>query len=401
MTAIETSRGHAGADKSQVAARLVDAARDAAEVLAADADEAVRLGRLTDRAIEVLDGARLLKLVAPKTRGGFELPVKVMNRVTAELAKGCASASWVASIYNGLLYMIAPFSDEAQDEVYSFDNPKGVAQFNAAGEAVAADGGYRLSGTWRFCSGQHHAQFAMLASTIVGEGVTLEPASFIVWRDQAEVIDDWQVSGLAGTGSNSLVVKDVFVPEHRVLRMSVPAGSGLLPKSLADNPYFRTPAVPFFSAGSAGTPIGIAEKAVELLHDRVRTRGITYTNYLRQAEAPATHLQMDEATMKLDQARFHADHGADLVLEVARDLSNVTNRVRCRADTAWVIKLCREVVQIVQQASGASAIHKRDPLGRMLNDIQALAVHSFLLFNTNAELHGRVLCGVDPDVPWV
>lgn len=389
------------ADDSQVAERLIAAARVAAEVLAAESDESVRLGRLTDRALDTLDEAQLLKIVAPKVRGGFELPVKTMNRVTAELSKGCASGSWVAGVYAGVLYLIARFSDEAQDEVYAHPHPKSVAAFNPSGEAAPVPGGYRLSGTWRFCTGQHHAQFAVLASTIVGEGPAGEPASFLIRREEATLVDDWQVNGLAGTGSNSLIVKDVFVPEYRVLRSSVLSANETLSKSLADNSFFRMPAIPFFSAGSAGTAIGIAERAVDLLHERVRRRGITYTNYARQADAAITHFQMDEATMKLDQARFHADRGADTVVEVAEDDSNLVHRVRCRADAAWVVRLCREVVELVQQASGASAIHKRDPLGRMLSDIQALSVHSVLLFTTNAELHGRVLCGLDPEVPWV
>lgn len=400
MTVEDAASGPHNKDSS-VSAQLIASARDVAPVLAEDADEAVLLGRLTDRVVSALDEANLFKLLAPKYRAGYESSIKTMNRVAAELSKSCASASWVTSIYNGVLYMIAPFSDEAQDEVYAIDKPKGVAHFNPAGEAVRTAGGYRLSGTWRFCSGQHHAQFALLTSTIIGEHTVPDVAQFIIWRSEATAIDDWQVSGLAGTGSNTLTVKDVFVPEHRVLKMSDILNGRSLSKANADNPYFRMPTVPLFVAASAGTPIGIAEKAVDLLHDRVRKRGITYTNYHQQAEAAVTHFQMDEATMKLDQARFHADRGAQTVVDVTRDLSNIVHRVRCRSDTAWVIRLCREIVEIVQQASGASAIHKRDPLSRMLSDIQALSVHSFLLFTTNAELHGRVLCGLAPEVPFV
>lgn len=388
-------------DRDPAADLIAAAAEIGSTILAADADEAVRLARPTDRVIAALDDAGLLMLCAPKIRGGHEVSLRTFIAVHEELSKGCASTSWVSGVANGALYMMAPFPDEAQDEVYSVGHPKSVAAFNPAGQAVAVPGGYRLSGTWRFCTGQHHANWALLSSLIVGDDSLPEPAQFIVPRSECHVHDDWQVTGLAGTGSNTMSVEDVFVPAHRALRLSIPGSGQTRSEALASNNYFKMPAIPFFATGSAGTPLGLASAALDLMRERVQKRGITYSHYARQAEAAITHFQLDEATMKLDQARFHAARAADTVLEVTEDLGNISHRVRCRSDIAWATKLCREVVEIVQQSSGASSIHKRDPLGRIVADIQALSLHSFLLFNTNAELHGRVLAGLEPEVPFI
>jgi alkylation response protein AidB-like acyl-CoA dehydrogenase len=161
------------------------------------------------------------------------------------------------------------------------------------------------------------------------------------------------------------------------------------------------PFIPFFVTGATGTPLGLARAALEQFTERVRQRGITYTTYARQADAPITHLQLDTATMKLDQARFHADRAAATVPLVAKDPGNVALRVRCRADAAWTTKLCLETIETVRQGSGASSIRHQDPLSRIVADIEALSAHSFLLHSTNAELHGRVLCGLAPEVPFI
>lgn len=384
-----------------IATEAVETASRLVPLLQSNAEEARRLARPTDEAIAALEDSGLLMLMAPEVRGGRQVPLSTFIDVGEELARGCASTTWVASIYIGTLYMVAGFSDEAQDEVYSLGTPKTLAAFNPAGEAVPVGGGYRLTGTWRFCSGQHHADWALLSSLIMKDGQPPTPAQFLVPRGECRSADDWDVSGLSGTGSASLSTDGVFVPEHRVLPFADPTTVLSLSKTLADDPYFRMPFIPFFATGATGTPLGMARAALDLMKDRVQKRGITYTPYTRQADAAITHFQMDSAVMKLDQARFHSERAAATVASVAENPSDTVLRVRCRADAAWTASLCREVVEIVQQASGASAIHRKDPLSRIVSDIQALSVHSFILHSTNAELHGRVLCGLEPGVAFI
>lgn len=384
-----------------IRAEVVETAAGLVPLLEANAEDARQLGRPADEAIAALEDSGLLMLMAPKIRGGQQASLSTFISMGEELARGCGSTAWVASIYIGTLYMVAGFSDEAQDEVYSVGAPKTLAAFNPAGEAMPVSGGYRLTGTWRFCTGQHHADWALLSSLIMRDGQPPTPAQFLVPRSECRSADDWHVSGLSGTGSASLSTDGVFVPEHRVLPFSDPTTVLSLSKALADDPHFKMPFIPFFATGATGTPLGMARAALDLMKDRIQKRGITYTQYTRQADATITHFQMDSAVMKLDQARFHAERAAATVAMVAADPSDTVLRVRCRADAAWTASLCREVVEIVQQASGASAIHRKDPLSRIVSDIQALSVHSFILHSTNAELHGRVLCGLEPGVAFI
>lgn len=374
---------------------LVDTATTVAAEVRGLAAEAQRLGHLPDETVRLLDEAGLHKILAPRSRGGHQASIATFNRVMEELAKACGSTAWVASIYNGNMYMLTAFSEAASDEVYAHEYPKVAQSFTPNGQARPVDGGFRLSGTWRFCSGQHHAQWAIFLSLIADGNAEPEPAMFLVPKEDCDVADDWQVSGLAGTGSNTISVQDKFVPAHRVVRPAAPE-LGTPPSADFADPFFQIPTIPLFIAGSVGAPLGLASEALNLLRNRVHKRGITYTNYTRAADAPVTHFQLSESSMKLDEARFHARRAAETAMRLTEGPLEVEERVRIRADLAWTVDLCREVVDIARRASGASAIHQRDPLQRIVRDIQALSVHAFLVHSTSAELYGRVLCGLEP-----
>lgn len=384
----------------EVADQLVAKAAELAPLLAEHADEASQLTRPVDEVIEALEDAGMFKLTTPRSRGGFQVPLHTFIRVGEELAKGCASTSWVTSIYNGGVFMSCTFPDQALDEVYADGPPRVCSNFTPSGQAIPVKGGYRVTASWRFCSGQHHATWGLMASLIVRDGLDPEPATFIIPRSDMVAADDWHVVGLRGSGSNTLSVRDLFVPEHMVQSIAVSAMGGSESESLAEDSYFRMPHIPFFTAGATGAPLGMATAALDLFASRIHKRGITYTTYARQSDAVVTHLQMDDAIMKIDEARFHAERSVDTVLEVSQNLADVASRVRIRSDAAWCFRRCHEAIEVIRQAAGASALTTSNPMGRIVDDIEALTVHSFIVFSTNAELHGRVRCGLAPDVPF-
>jgi alkylation response protein AidB-like acyl-CoA dehydrogenase len=259
-----------------------------------------------------------------------------------------------------------------------------------------------LSGKWAFATGQHHAGW-IIVPAINPDDPTSGPIGFLVPKSEFTVLDDWHVSGFVATGSNAVSLNETFVPEHRAVPFMSFVTGQYRESSISDDPYYRQPFVPIMCAISVGTGIGLARVALRLFEERVGKRAITYTNYTKQAEAPVTHFQLAEARMKLDQAEFHATRLTSTVdqhIETAQAWE-IETRVRCRADVAWALKLAREVCEVVEQGSGASAIHYKDPLPKILRDIRAISVHSFLLHSTNAELYGRVLAGLEPGIPFV
>jgi len=379
---------------------LVTTAREIATELAKQADEAERLERLPDENVEALEVSGLLGATIPRSFGGLQASPSAFGGVLEELARGCASTSFVASVYLSAAYAVSLFPDEAQADVFLSGNSRTILALNPGGGIHQTNEGAVLSGRWPFCSGQHHAGWGLVTGLTTKADGTPDVGFFLVPRSEFQAASDWQVTGLAATGSNTLSLEGTVVPPHRMLLLS-DLEAGRFESSLVQNdPYYQTPLLVFAAAGLAGTPVGIAAAALDHFSGRIGRRGITYSQYTCQADATITHFQMAEATMKLDEARFHAHRLVQGAEEAGPDLDLLT-RARCRADLAWTVRLCREVTDIVQIASGANAIHRRDPLQRIIRDMQALSVHSLMLANTNAELYGRVLCGRDPGIPFV
>lgn len=381
-------------------AQLVQAARDLAPVIAARAEEAERLGRLPDETVADLDDAGITRLTLPRRFGGCQASAATLLEVIHQLARVCTSTSFVADVYASVPFLVCLLPDQAQEDVFgNGGSPKLINTFNpTSAAATRVDGGFVLTGKWPFCTGQHHADWAIMSAVTTRPDDTVDVGFFLVPRAEFGCLEDWQVTGMCGTGSATLTLGETFVPAHRSLLISDLLAGNFTSTLARDDPYYQVPVLAFTLAGMAGTATGTAEGILDVFKERVPRRGITYTTYTIQSEAPITHLQMAEAQMKLDQARFHGDR----VVATAHGGQTITPllQARCQADTAWSIRLAKEVADIVQSASGASAIHRRDPLQRMLRDMQAYALHSLTLASTNAEQYGRVLCGLAPTMPF-
>ena len=380
---------------------LVEAAAKLAPKLSARAEAAEGLGRLPDETIDDLDSAELTKLAIPAAYGGQQAPPLVNLRVMEELARGCASTSFVNLSYFASAWLTCLLPDEAHRDVFTSDNSRGIVAINPAGGTATPKGeDFVLSGRWPFCSGQHHAGWALMFAMIPKPDGVPGVGMFLAPRSEFRSANDWQVTGMAATGSDSLIADEMVVPAHRVLLLEDMMSGQFASTLVRDEPYYRGSILPFTLAAFGGTPLGLGEAAMDLFEERIGRRGITYTTYLRQADAAVTHLQMAEARMKLDEARFH---GMRIVqsAESGTEKLDLLGQARCRADVTWDIRLCREAIDIIHAASGAQAIHRKDPLQRIARDIHALSVHSLFLPTTVAELYGRILCGLDPGVPLV
>jgi alkylation response protein AidB-like acyl-CoA dehydrogenase len=344
----------------------------------------------------------LTRLAAPRRFGGLQLPMKVQTQIFTELARGDVSTAWVCSIYAAVHQIAAQFPEEAQEEYFLGENSRSAGVFSSIGaEAKVVAGGFEVSGRFPFCSGQHHAGWIMVPAPLV-PGADNEIRLFQVPRSEFEKLDDWNVTGFSGTGSNTMRLNGVFVPEHRSVPFHNVLEANPLSARAAADPYYRQPVMAQLVAGAAGPILGSAQEAYELFMDRIGTRGITYTNYSRQADAPITHHQVAEARMTLDHATFHTDRLADTIdYHVANEDAkwDVETRVRCKADLAWTLKLSRTVCEIVASASGANAIRTTDRLPMILKDIRAISTHALALYETNNELYGRVLAGLEPNTP--
>lgn len=376
---------------------LVERARALVPLLREHAMEAERSGRVPESCLEALQRARLLELFKPRRYGGLEASLRTSSEVQAELGRGCGSTAWVVSQINGNWLMGGLFPDAVREEIFAGPDAR-LAGSIAPPSRVSvkrAQGGYLLGGVWPFCTGCRHARWIMVGASLEGAGEAPRPAMFVLPASQLDIVDDWHVSGLAGTCSNSVAAADAFVPDHHVAELTPAFSEEFVPEGL-DGPLYRMPLAATMLLNAASSTLGMAQAAIEELKVRLPGRGIVYTTYTSKAEAPVTHLQIAESTVKLDAARLLLRRGVDdLEAHAARgEIVREPGRLRARMDAAYAASLCRQAIEIVFDAGGGSALALANPIQRMSRDARALGQHAALSLQPILESYGRSLLGL-------
>jgi alkylation response protein AidB-like acyl-CoA dehydrogenase len=376
---------------------LVERAAALVPVLMERAQDAEQARRVSDATFDALAEAGIFRMTAPSRYGGDEVSFQTQSDVLAQLARGCPSTSWVATILSAMSWLAGTFPDEAQDEIFRDRDPRISGVFSPTGRGTPVDGGLLVSGRWPFNTGGHGSRWTVLNVLVAGAGGDM-PTCVIVRSSELSRLDDWNASGMAATGSNTIVAEKIFVPGHRALPLPDMLEARLPARHNAANPYFNHPLAAVLVVNAGGTPLGIAQGALESYFKTLPGRGIAYTFYTNKSEAPVTHLQVAEAALTIESADAHISRAAAL-LDGRTGTMSMEARVKSRAHVSFAMGLARHAVDTLFYASGASTIQTHVPIQRYQRDTQALANHAIMHTQTGLELYGRVLCGLPPNTP--
>jgi len=359
--------------------------------------------RVHDDVIDAMTDAGLFRMRTPARFGGYECDTRTLADVATELARGDGSAAWVASVYWIPTWIASLFPPDVQAEVFANPDARICGTLSPTAMAAPAPGGVVVNGKWGFITGARHSQWQEIIAVRMEPDREPEPIVALVPMSELRIVDDWQTSGLRGTGSVSTIAQDVFVPQERILPLGAAMQGRTGGAAGAEGAIYRAPLLPVASASSAGTALGMAKAAAATFLERIEGRGITYTDYASQQAAPLTHLQVADAAMKIDEAEFHVHRLTSTVdLKAAGAHAwTLEERVRARADMGAAVRLARDAVDVLAEASGGSSIFAEVPIQRIRRDIQALSLHALMHPDTNAELYGRILCGQQPNTQYV
>jgi alkylation response protein AidB-like acyl-CoA dehydrogenase len=357
----------------------VERARQLGPVLESAAEEFERRRELPEPIVEALIERGLFRLLLPRALGGAELPPAAYVQVIEEVAKHDASAAWCLGQANGCAMTAALLDPAVASEI--FEGSRGIVAWGPPGpaEARTVAGGYRLTGTWSFASGSHHATWlgahVAIPPAIQGEDGSprLRPDGGPVMRTllfpkaSAEFSDIWHVIGLRGTGSDSYTVTDLFVPEsHTVLREAEPKPRqpGLLYAFSSSNMY---------SSGFAGVALGIARSALDafivLARDKI-PRGAKRT--LRDDNVVQSQVAQSEARLRAARA-FLLGSLEEIWRDVARaGRLTLDHNTTIRLASTWAIHQAKDVVDTAYHAAGATAIFESNSFERRLRDIHTV-----------------------------
>jgi 3-hydroxy-9,10-secoandrosta-1,3,5(10)-triene-9,17-dione monooxygenase len=356
---------------------LLERARALIPRLAARAPSCTAGRNVPAETIAEYRAAGILNILQPRRFGGLQGRFSLFSRIVEELTYGCASSAWVYAVLAEHQWIIAQYPEQAQIDVWGA-NPLAVASSSLAPRAAAkkVSGGWRLSGRFPFSSGCDHAQWAILGAFLGQAGDPHGVAYLLVPLSDIEIVDDWQVLGLAGTGSKSLHVHDVFVPEHRAVMTSdlfagTPPGAAVHP----DYPVVRAPRGFLVSYSLPPVAIATARRALELacrdLSTRI-SRGVT-----KMAESEVVQAVIGEAAAAIDSATLSLHHGRDSSTDEVSSGRKIiaAEALRARRDMVYAQHQVGWALERLCELSGARWVYDSDPLQEMRRDVMTILTH--------------------------
>lgn len=359
---------------------VLDGVRDLLPTLRERSEEAERLRVVPDSNVKELEETGFFQLLQPKRFDGHEADPVDFYTAVRDISSACGSTGWVSSVVGVHPWQVALFSDEAQQAVWGSDTKTRLSSSYApTGKATVTDGGYQLSGKWSFSSGCDHCSWVLLGGLVFNaEGQVVDFKTFMVPRTSYTIIDVWHMVGLKGTGSNDILVEDVFIPEAFTLSMS-DTGRCLGPgQEQNTSDLYKLPFHSIFT-GTITTPlIGIARGAyaehVEMQQKRTRAA------YLGEKASldPFAAVRIARASSEIDAAwalltsnireeQAHVERGEKIPLEL---------RLRVRRDQVIGSERAIEAIDSLFEASGGRALAEGTYLQRAWRDAHAGRVHA-------------------------
>jgi 3-hydroxy-9,10-secoandrosta-1,3,5(10)-triene-9,17-dione monooxygenase len=372
---------------------LPDLLRRASELLPVLRERAARaeqLRRLPPETVKDLVSSGLVRIGTPRRYGGNGLDIDAGHAVAWELGRACGSTAWCCSLWIVHNWWLGHFSERAQDDFFASgpDTLASTCLNPAGGTAEPVTGGFRVSGRWSFSSGCEASSWGMVSVSGPGAG-TLR--WLLLPREDYEIVDTWFASGMRGTGSQDIVVRDTFVPAHRVLDPDQAGDTDRTGWVLHQRPSYRVPLRLLVGWDLAAPLVGIAQGAVDEF--TARLRGTTGPG--RTADSVPLQLRLAEASAQVDAARtIHQRTVRELVDRAAAGATfTELDRARYRRDKAFVARLCVQAVDRLFEGGGARAIVETDPLQRFHRDAHGASHHAALGWDVAAEAYGREALG--------
>jgi 3-hydroxy-9,10-secoandrosta-1,3,5(10)-triene-9,17-dione monooxygenase len=371
-------------------------------LLRSNAQRADAERRVPEENIQALADAGLFRIATPRRLGGFEADFRTFLSVSSTLGQACGSTAWATTLINVCGWLLGVYPEQAQRDVLEADPDAricGVVAPSATTQAV--DGGLTVTGQWGFASGCLHSQWAMLGVPVVDErGEQIDQGLALIPMSDLTIKDTWYVAGMRGTGSNTLIAENVFVPSHRILSVSKAIG-GDYGTEHTDEALYRSAFVPALSLVLVGPQLGLVKGALnDVKASLAKGKGISYTFYEKATDSGSTQINAAEAASLIDTAELHCFRAADDIDRATRSgqYMDPLNRARVRMDVGVVARRAREAMDLLLSIQGAGSFAEVNALQIKWRDLETGSRHAVVNPAIASEAYGRALLGVEEQV---
>jgi len=381
-------------------AGLLERIRALLPAIAANADRAEQERRIPPENIAMLGEAGLYRAFQPRLYGGLELDAADYGPCLVELAGACGATAWVSSLLAQHVHGTALFSRATQDEIWGANDGADLIASSVApiGQAEIVDGGILLSGRFGFSSGSDHAQWFILGFRHPGRQPPRDKHFAIVRANEVAIVDDWHTAGLQGTGSKTLTIDGVFVPDHRIeslvaLNSGTSQGFGANPSHI-----YHAAFMPHFNIGFPAVAVGMARRMAEVYAERTRSRIKVFTGQNAATRSPAA--------IRLARGIFPTEAALSLLEKdwrtidarsAGRQLPDTDEMFRFRTNHSYCIQLAIQAAEELFGGSGGSAWFLSNELQRLWRNIHMCGAHAGTDYDTCSEVLGRYRLGLDLD----
>ena len=339
--------------------------------------------------VDQLHAANLFRMWLPRAIGGAELPPLEFLAVIEELSRQDGSLGWCTVIPAGYARLAGALQEEVARTIFGTGMGVLVGTLNPTGKAVAAPGGYRVTGRWSYGSFIGYGDW-VLGNCITGDGPEFRLCLFP--RADVEVFDIWHVGGLRATGSNDFQVTELFVPEQHTIPLV-----DFQPLPRRPGPLYAVPMTSTFVSCIATVALGIARAAIEALIEigaEKKTAGSS--TVLRDKPLAQADLARAEALLGAGRAYLFGELGTMWEDAVAGRPISLRARAAVRLAACHATQSAIQVVDLMYQTAGGAALFQSGRLDRCLRDIHAAGQHVAVSMPANLEPVGRVLFGLPP-----
>ncbi|OBH12930.1 acyl-CoA dehydrogenase family protein [Mycobacterium sp. E1747] len=362
------------------------------------------LRRLPDPVSDALTEAGMFRLLTPRHFGGYAVDLRTVIEVTEAIGMADGSASWLVSVDAAAAWVMAQLcSPQVQQEIFGGCPDIRLAGVNTPGSARRVEGGLCISGRWPYASGAYHADWAVLAVVVAdGSDEPIDAMLCVVPAEQLDLEKSWNTVGMRGTGSDTWIAQEVFVPGYRTIPMSAVADE--TPRVAGNRSMFRLPFAPVATLLVVGPLLGLGKAALELVIGKAPAKAMHHTYFSRQSESAGVQIQIAEAALRLQTAQLHAyDIAATMdAAAAAGELVTYVVRAEVRARAGYLAQQVLDAISILVNVHGAGSFAESNRMQQYWRDANTAARHAGLQPIVGYEVYGKALLGIEDRIsPFV
>tara|TARA_B100001123_G_C15209563_1_gene986669 strand:+ start:108 stop:1319 length:1212 start_codon:yes stop_codon:yes gene_type:complete len=385
---------------------LTRRAIDFRSLIAEHASDSEKHGRVLEKVYREAQSQEFFRYYQPARFGGLEYDhTPTPARWMLEWGSADASIGWVCGLGVVHQWLIAQFPIAAQEEVWG-SNPHATAcgSYAPAGKCIAEDGGFRLTGDFHFASGIDVVDWVILGvffptNSDDGPGV---PGFTMVPKSELEILDNWDTMGLVGSGSKTVVCKEVFIPEHRKITFAQLVSGNSPGYQALQNSIYRYPFLSLVAYAISIPALGALNGALETYLDAIQdrsTRGAVVLGGSKVKDFQAVQMRVGRAAANLKAARamlFEQLEDSRVKVVEQGTILTVHDRMENRITQAKIVELGVEGLDLLFGAVGGQGIHSHGHIQRAWRDAHAIAHHISFNWDALSAMFGQHLMGLDP-----